>query len=111
MTAIQLNLYVEAGATFERSLVYTNDDGSLFDLTGYTAELQVREKVTSASAILTVIPTITVLTATIAWQFTAAQTATLTAKTYVYAMELTHSDGTVIRLIEGAVTPSPEVVR
>lgn len=111
MTAIQLNLYVEAGATYNRSLVYTNDDGTLVDLTDFTAELQVRETATSATAKLTVTPTINVVTATIAWEFTATQTSTLTAENYVYAMELFGPDDLVIRLIEGVVTVSPEVVR
>lgn len=111
MTAIQLNLYVEAGATFTRSLVYTNDDGSLFNLDGFTAELQVRESVSATSATLTVEPSIDVETATISWEFTAAETSALTADSYVYAMELYGPDSLVIRLIEGAVTVSPEVVR
>lgn len=111
MTAIQLNLYVEAGATFNRSLVYTNDDGSLYDLTDFTGELQVRETVSSSTAALTVEPTIDVETATISWEFTATQTSTLTETNYVYAMELYGPDDLVIRLIEGVVTVSPEVVR
>jgi hypothetical protein len=111
MTAIQLNLYVEAGATFERSLIYTNDDGTLFDLTGFTGELQIREAVTSSTATLTVIPTINVSTATISWAFTASQTAALTKDSYVYAMELYGPSNLVIRLIEGTLTVSPEVVR
>lgn len=111
MTAIQFNLHVEAGATFERSLVYTNDDGSLFDLTGYTAELQVRERATSTTAVIELEPEIDVETATISWTFTAEQTSLLTASSYVYAIELTKIDGYVIRLMEGAVIPSPEVVR
>ena len=111
MTAIQLNLYVEAGATFSRSLIYTNDDGSLFDLTGFTAELQVRATVASANPTLTVTPDIDVETATVSWDFTATQTSALTAPTYVYAMELYGPDDLVIRLIEGVITVSPEVVR
>lgn len=111
MPAIQFNLHVEAGATFERSLIYTNDDGSLFDLTGYTAELQVRLTATSATAVITLEPEIDVETATISWTFTAAQTALLTASSYVYAIELTNEDDYVIRLMEGYVIPSAEVVR
>lgn len=111
MTAIQLNLYVEAGATYERSLIYTNDDGSLFDLDGFTGELQVREFVSSDSVALAVNPTIDPETATISWTFSAEQTSGLTLPRYVYALELYGPDELVIRLIEGAVTVSPEVVR
>jgi hypothetical protein len=111
MTAIQLNLYVEAGATFSRSLVYTNDDGSLFDLTDFTAVLQVRETVASEDATLTVAPDIDPETATVSWSFSAEETSSLTAPTYVYAMELYGPDELVIRLIEGVITVSPEIVR
>jgi hypothetical protein len=111
MTAIQFNLHVEAGATFERSLVYTNDDGSLFDLEDYTAELQVRLTPTASTALITLEPEIDVETATISWEFTAEQTSSMTASSYVYAIELTRIDGYVIRLMEGFVIPSPEVVR
>jgi hypothetical protein len=111
MTAIQLNLYVEAGATYQRSLIYTNDDGSLFDLTGFTGELQVRETVQSDDPALVITPTLDPETATISWTFSAAETASLTAERYVYAMELYGPDDLVIRLIEGFVTVSPEVVR
>jgi len=105
------HLYIEAGATFDRQITYTNDDGTLFDLTDYSAELQVRETVSSATATLTKVPTISVPDATISWTFTAAETATLTKDKYVYALELTKTDGTVIRLVEGDLTISPEVVR
>ena len=106
-----VNFYVEAGASFSRSVTYTNEDGTLFDLTDYTAELQVRETVASATAALTVTPSIDVETATISWSFTPEQTSSLTASSYVYAMELTKTDGSVIRLIQGSLTISPEVVR
>jgi hypothetical protein len=111
MTAIQLNLYVEAGATFSRSLIYTNDDGSLFDLEGFTGELQIREAITSDEPALSVVPTIDDETATISWTFTANETSLLTLPQYVYALELYGPNDLVIRLIEGAVTVSPEVVR
>ena len=105
------NLYVEAGATFTRTITYTNNDGTLFNLDGYTAALQVRETVASTSADITVEPTIDVEAATLTWTFTAAQTSALTKSKYVYALELTHTNGTVIRLVEGDITVSPEVVR
>ncbi len=109
--AIQYNLHVEAGATFVRDLVYTNPDGTLFDLTGYTAKLQIRPSATSATKTLEVVPEIDVVTATVSFTFTAVQTAALTGS-YVYAIELyAPTGGVVIRLMEGAVIVSPEVVR
>ena len=106
------NLYVEAGATFSRVITYTDDDGNLVDLTGHTAELQVRQTVQSETAILTQVPVLGGVLGTISWSFTPAETATLIVEKYVYAIELTKtSDGTVLRLVEGDLTVSPEVVR
>lgn len=109
--AFTVNLYVEAGATFSREVTYTNADGSVFDLTDYSAELQVRLTAASETAEITLNPSIDVPTGKVSWTFTAAQTSGLTAPKYVYAIELTHTDGTVIRFIEGEITVSPEVVR
>lgn len=106
------NLFAEAGATFSRVITYTDSSGNLVDLTGHTAELQVRPTVSSSTAILSKVPTLGGLEGTVAWSFSASETATLTAAKYVYAIELTKTaDNTVTRLVEGALTVSPEVVR
>lgn len=107
--AIQYNLHVEAGATYTRDIVYTNDDGSLFDLTGYSASMQIRPSVSSATLTLAVTPTINTTTSTVSFTLTAVQTAAL-AGSYVYAIEIAKSP-IVIRLMEGEVIVSPEVVR
>ena len=107
--AIQYNLHVEAGATYTRDIVYTNDDGSLFDLTGYSASMQIRPSVSSATLTLAVTPTINTTTSTVSFTLTAVQTAAL-AGSYVYGIEIAKSP-IVIRLMEGEVIVSPEVVR
>lgn len=106
-----VNFYVEAGASFARSVTWTKDDGTLQDLSDYTAELQVRETASSPTAIITLEPTIDVEAGTVSWEFTPAQTSSLTASSYVYAVELTNLDGSVVRLIQGSLTISPEVVK
>jgi hypothetical protein len=109
--AFRVNLYVEAGATFSREITYKNPDGSIFDLTGYTATLQVRLTPSSSTAVINLNPNINVQTGVISFTFTATGTALLTAPKYVWAIELRHTDGTVIRFVEGEITVSPEVVR
>lgn len=107
--AANYTLNIEAGATFKRQFEYTNDDGTVFNLTGYTALMHIRESADAALA-LAVVPTIDVPTGTISVTITAAQTSTLSLPKYVYALELT-SASNVIRLVEGKVAVSPEVVR
>ena len=104
-------LNIEAGATFTRQFEYTNSDGTVFDLTGYTALMHVRET-PEADLALAVTPTINVATGTISITITAEDTSTLTAPEYVYAIELTADGGEpVTRLVQGKVNVSPEVVR
>jgi len=108
--ALRYRLHIDAGSTFRREFEYTNPDGSEFDLTDYSAALQIRETPTSPLA-LSVTPDIDVENATISFTLTAAQTATLTQERYVYAIELTTPDDEVFRFVEGGIRVSPEVVR
>ncbi len=109
--AVRYKLHIDAGATFKREFEYTNDDGTVFNLTGYTAKLQIRETV-DGPLVLEIIPAINVTTGVISFTLTAAQTATLIKPEYVYAMEL-YAPGNepTFRFIEGGVEVSPEVVR
>lgn len=109
--ATTYNLSVDAGATYTVEFEYTNEDGSIFDLTGYTAKMQVREMPSSPAFVLEVTPVLTIQTGIISVTLTAVQTATLTNSKYVYAIELYGSAGYVIRAVEGTIAVSPEVVR
>jgi hypothetical protein len=100
------NLYVDQGTTFSTSVLVTNDDGSAFDLTGYTVAAQIRKSYSSSTA--------TVADPSTAGQInlslTATQTGTLEEGRYVYDVEVT-SGVTVTRVIEGLVTVSPQVTK
>jgi hypothetical protein len=108
--AANYGLEIEAGATFSLEFEYKNEDGTLFDFTGWTAKAQIRQT-PSSSSFLEVTTAINAATSVITISLTATQTSTLTFPAYVWAMELSKNDGTVIRLVEGAVRVSPEVVR
>lgn len=106
---IPYHLHIQAGTTFSREFVYSNTDGTLPSLTGYTAKFQVRPTYSSAILTLETTPTIDVPTATVSLNLTAAQTATLTTG-FVYAIELSNLTNT-FRLSDGQLVVSPEVVR
>jgi hypothetical protein len=108
--ATTINLNVDAGATFVVEFEYTNEDGSLFDLTGYTALMQIRDMPTAPNFVLQIVPTLNVTFGLIIATLSAAQTSTLTNSSYVYAIEL-YSGQTVIRPVQGRVIVSPEIVR
>lgn len=108
--AVRYKLFVEAGATWQREFEYTNPDESLYDLTGYTALMHIRETV-AGDLVKEIVPDIDTETSVITVAMSADETSELTAEKYVYAMELTSPDGIVYRFIEGTLQVSPEVVR
>ncbi|NBU93575.1 MAG: hypothetical protein EBS18_03325 [Actinobacteria bacterium] len=103
-------LRIEAGATYARTFKIKNrSDGSDFDLTGYTGLAQIRED-HDKPLILEIVPTINPTEATIAIRIEAEDTSDLLLSNYVWGLEL-YNDTDTVRLLEGPVTVSPEVVK
>jgi hypothetical protein len=114
MAAATHNLIIDQGATWRLNLLYKDSENSPIDLTGYTAQLQLRTSYDAASASLNLSNgsgiTITANTGSIAIVATATQTNALIAGDYVYDLEITLS-GEVTRLIQGRAIVRPQVTR
>lgn len=112
----QFNLEILAGSTFpsvagDCEFYPTDSDGVAFDLTGWTAKLQIREN-PSTAAIIDIVPTVNTTVQSVAFSLTPAQTALLTKTDYVWALELTQtSTGKVMTLARGLVYVTPEIVK
>lgn len=114
-TAGKLDIVIEQGATFRPVFLWTDSGKVPRDLTGYSAKFQVRTHAESATALLTLSSDDGTLVlggveGTITFALSAAQTRDLTFQSGVYQLELVHGD-TVVRLLEGWVRVSREVVR
>lgn len=108
------NFEILQGETWTRTLTW-KISGALVDLTGYTARMQVRRKVTSDSTLLSLTSgsgiTLGGSAGTITLSVSATDTAAMTWREGKYDLELVASDGTVTRLLEGRITVDPEVTR
>lgn len=116
MAAATHDILIEQGATFLLNLVWKDSLGAPINLTGYTARMQVRHKITDASPLLTFTTenggiTLGGVAGTIAVTGSATLTDALTVKSGVYDLELVSGTGVVTRLIEGSVTITPQVTR
>lgn len=115
MAAGTYNITCEQGATLNLVLTWRNPDGSPIDVTGYTAKMQVRASKADSTALLTLQTgsgiTLGGAAGTITLNASASATGGIDAGGYVYDLEMTSSDGTVTRLIEGAFTVSGQVTR
>jgi hypothetical protein len=114
MTPGKYNMICPQGATFAKQLTYAIDDVPV-DLTSYTARMQVREKHTSKTVIVSLTTENSGIAlgddeGTIDLYISDETTTTITAKDYVYDLELV-SGGEVYRLLEGKFIVTPEVTR
>ena len=126
MSAGVLDITIEQGATFTRTLTLTNPDNSRIDLTGHVFRGKVRKNLNDASALADF--SFTLLDQTnpttkgqVTWTMSAATTAGLPipaspqdAKRPLYkALYDVESEigGVVTRWLEGAASISPEVTK
>ena len=116
MTAGTYTITIEQGATFSLPITWKDQLGNAVNLTGYTARLQVREEVESATPFLTLTTenggiALGGAAGTITLTVTATATAALTASKGVYDLELISGGGVITRLLEGLVVIKKEVTR
>lgn len=106
--AQKTNITIDQGTTFTYNFTVSDTNGDPVDLSGYTANSQMRKSYSSSNA-----TTFTCATSTgqVTISLTANQTANVVAGRYVYDVELTAANGAVTRHVEGIVTVTPQVTR
>lgn len=120
-------LDIDQGAYWAQQLYWTDENDDPVVLTGYTARMQIRKRVTSTEDLLELTTTngrITLHTGVlpggtspynILLSISAADTASLPATPqdhrWYYDLELVPAGGQVVRLMQGRVVVSPEVTR
>jgi len=110
--AATANLVIEQGTSFSSGITVKGSDGNPFDLTGYTATANMAKGFTSTNTrqALTVEFNNDRTTGVVNLSLTPAQTTALDAPSrYVYDCDITASDGTITRVIEGLITVKPNV--
>jgi len=110
-----LDFLMPKGSTFSRTLTW-KISGSAVNLTNYTARMQARASVTSATVVLDLTTANSKIVlggtaGTITITVSAADTAAITQSSLAYDLELVSAGGVVTRLVEGQIVLSPEVTR
>lgn len=108
--AIKANLVIDQGTSYSTSITLVNDQGETANLTGYSANSQLRKTFSSSNS-HTFSTSVDVASSIITLSLNANQTANIVAGRYVYDVFLTDTDGTVSRIVEGIVTVTPRVTR
>ena len=108
------NFTIEQGATFSRTLTWTDEDGAAIDLTGYSARMKVKYHRRDQTALLELTNgdgiTLGGAAGTIIITISAADTAAIDWTEAVYDLELV-SGAVVTRLLQGTITVDQEVTK
>ena len=108
--AIKANIVVDQGVDYSTDINLTDDDEQAIDLTGYTANSQIRKTFTSSNSV-SFSTSVSGTTGVVTLSLTANQTGSLTSGRYVYDVFLTNGSGVKSRIVEGIVTVTPRVTR
>jgi hypothetical protein len=116
MPAAYHDIYIEQGATFVKEIIWKDEDGNPFDLTGFTARMQIRRKKSSETSEYTATTENGSINlgddaGTISILIPAIYTADFDFTKGVYDLELISYAGVVTRVLEGGVEVSKEVTR
>ena len=104
------NLRLEQGTTFSSDITVTNDDETIFDLTGHVASGKMAKGYASTHTRTIFTTSVNTATGVVTISLNADQTNNLEEGRYVYDVEiLKTSDSTVTRVIEGIITVFPSV--
>lgn len=111
--AAYVELYMDQGTTF-RNVINLIDDttNSYIDVTGYTIRSQMRRSYYSANATANLVCTITdTANGEITMTLAAANTSNIKAGRYLFDLETIDTNNTVVRVLEGIITVTPEITR
>jgi hypothetical protein len=115
MTALagKLNIVIDQGATYSQAITWNDSNGAINN-TGFTARMQVRATVPSASTVVSLTDgsgiTLGGADGIITVALTATETAAITEGKYVYDLELVNGSD-VYRVVMGTFTVRGEVTR
>jgi hypothetical protein len=105
----------DQGATFEREIILKDSTSTIIDITGSTAEMDVRQRVDSTTTLIELSTangriTIDGSNGKISLLISSSDTTDLITNG-VYDLKLTYVSGTVERILEGEFTVDPQVTR
>ena len=105
MLAAVTNLIAYQGADFTNTFYVTEDNGSSFDLTGFTAAGKIKKHYTSSTSQTVTAAVLSPATSgRIQLSLTNSQTAAMKSGRYVYDVVITSSTGIKSRVLEGSVS-------
>jgi len=106
------DLILYQGATFDRTLEIKDSDGAAVDITDYTFEAQIRTSALSGTVAGTFdVDVANASAGRVTWEMSSTESAGVPAQQCVYDLEMTKTNGDIVRLLEGFVDVRANVTR
>lgn len=105
------NLYIDQGSDFSAIVTLKNQDGSIINLTDFTAASQFRKSYQSSSATSFIVSIHDAANGKIRLQLPASSSSPLIPGRYLYDVEITSPIGERKRALEGIIVLTPEITR
>lgn len=106
--ATKAHLVIDQGTTFATEIQLLDENDEALNVTNFTARGAIRKHYVSVNSIAF---STNLSTGSLILTLSANQTTGITPGRYVYDVELIDGGGTVVRILEGMVTFTPEVTR
>ena len=106
--ALKANIVIDQGTTFASDISILDENNEPIILDSYVARGQIRKTYTSSTAVNF---TTALANGMLVISLSANQTSNIVAGRYVYDIELVDPANTVVRILEGIVTVTPEVTK
>jgi len=111
MPAAYTNLYIEQGTTYNTTITLDDVYNNAYNLTGFTANSEIRKSYYSANITASFTTTINASSGQITLSLPANITANIFPGRYVYDTKITDTSNNVTRILEGIAEISPSVSR
>lgn len=121
MPAATLDIILEQGSTFQRTLTLKDSNGDPLNLTGFLARSSIRKKIKDDLALASFVLTLgsPATSGVVNWTMSATASASIPAaltsgfepSNYFYDMEVESPSGVVTRILQGSVKLIPNVTR
>jgi hypothetical protein len=111
MPAAYINLYIEQGTTYSTVITLDDSYNNAYNLTGYTANSEIRKSYYSANITASFTTSINVSSGQITLSLPANTTTNISPGRYVFDTKITDTNSNVTRILEGIAEISPSVSR
>jgi hypothetical protein len=111
------DITIPKGATYDQTFTWKDDSGNIYDLSSYTARMQIRVAINAPDpAVINLTTenggiTLSGTNPNISLYISDTDTSAIKISSGFYDLELKEPDNIVIRLLQGKVKFSPEVTR